>query len=92
MFWFFFALVFYFIFFQGGEASHHDEKGEISMSGSDGREMTAFSEAVIPLDGFKCVRNRSAAMDPAKTNMYNFVTGSTETRTDPILQISSKGH
>lgn len=54
--------------------------------------MTALSEAVIPLDGFKCVRNRSAAMDPAKTNVYNFVTGSTETRTDPILQISSKGH
>lgn len=86
---FFFGFVF---FFSGGEASHHDEKEEISISGSDGREMTAFSEAVLPLDGFKCVRSRSEAMDPAKTNVHNFVTGSTETRTDPILQISSKGH
>lgn len=57
------------------------------MSVSDDREATAFSADVSPLDVFKNVRNRSKAMDVAMTNVYNSVTGSSETRTDPILQI-----
>lgn len=31
--------------------------------------------------------NRAEAMGPAMTNVYNFVAGSTETRTDPALPI-----
>lgn len=63
-------------------------KGEKkSMSGSDFMELTAFSALGIPLDGFKGVRNRAEAVGPAMTNIYNFVTGSTETRTNPVLQI-----
>jgi len=60
---------------------------EKSTSGSDNVEVTAFSAAETPLDGFKGVRNRAEAMGPARTNGYNFVTGSTETRTNPVLQI-----
>lgn len=50
-------------------------------------EVTAFSAAGIHLDGFKGVRNRTEAMGTAMTNVYNSVTGSTKTRTNPVLQI-----
>ena len=74
--------------FLGGKQLPVMMKGkEKSMSGSDYMEVTAFSAAGIPLDGFKGVRNRAEAMGPAMTNVYNFVTGSTETRTNPVLQI-----
>lgn len=60
---------------------------EKSMSGSDYMEVTAFSAAGIPLDGCKGGRGRAEAVGPAMTNEYNFVTGSSETRTNPVLQI-----
>lgn len=68
------------------------KRKEKSTSVSDDRKVTAFSADVSPLDVFKNVRNRPKAMDPAMTNVYNSVTGSTETRTSPILQIWSEGH
>lgn len=79
--------------FLGGEQLHIMIKGkEKSVCGSDYMEVTARSAAGIPLDGFKGVRSRAEAVAPAMTNVYNFVTGSTETRTNPVLQIWSKGH
>lgn len=57
------------------------KRKEKSTSVSDDRKVTAFSADVSPLDVFKNVRNRPKAMDPAVTNVYNSVTGSTETRT-----------